>query len=250
MESTTNYNLFKQHESNRDIREHEEYIQKLMKSIDKENLLHLRPILVDRNYRVIDGQNRLECAKRLQVPVYYIVDDKIDSRSMFTINQNQNKWSNEDYLKFYSAEGNVNYQKLKVFMGKNKLSLNVALSLFRSVKGGLSSKNFQEGKFIFPCAEEELMGLEHLGYLRTFIEYLSSKTFGPKKYLTGPTFSRAFILFLNVKSVDFSLFMKRLPYRLDLVRPCARQSDFINIFREIYNYRNQNPLTMDDFKID
>lgn len=219
-----------------------------MKSISQENLLHLRPILVDENMNVIDGQHRLEAAKRLGVEVYYQVEKSLDNNAIFLLNNNQLKWSSTDYLNFYCSEGNQNYLKIREFMRKNNVPLAIALTFLNGSAHGKYLKGFKEGKFVYPNFETELDGLTKIGQLKEMIDYVFPKILGAKKYLTGPNFSRAFAVFLNVKNVQFEIFMKKLPYKLDVLRPCARIKDFLEVFRAIYNFKNSEPISNDDIK--
>src|SRR5690606_774965 len=76
MNKTTDYSIFGEIESNREV--DLRHVRKLMKAIEKRNLLHLNPIIVDEQNRVIEGQHRLEAAKQLQVPIYYITDNTVN----------------------------------------------------------------------------------------------------------------------------------------------------------------------------
>ena len=74
--STKNYDMFI---TDRDKTGHwstqncEKLIKNLMQSISYRNLLAWRPIIVTKNFLVIDGLHRLEAAKRLGVEIYYEV---------------------------------------------------------------------------------------------------------------------------------------------------------------------------------
>jgi len=246
MKQTHDYTIFNKHLSNRKIVEHN--VKALMESISRENLLHLSPILVDEHYNVMDGQHRLEAAKRLKIPVFYEMDKNLTASSIFLLNNNQLKWGSDDYLDHYCSLQNNHYIKLKRFMEKNKLPLSTSLCLICNGRGGSKTKTFQGGQFIYPDFDGELELLEKVGHLRRVTEYMDNKILGNKKYILGPHFARALVIFLNVKQVDFELFMRKLPYRLDLVRPCSRVKDLVAILRDIYNYKNKDPLRNADFE--
>jgi len=71
---------------NRDIKPSK--VNKLMKSISDNNALHLRPILVDTDYNIIDGQTRYKAAKALGLPIEIHLIDKSDwnYKDLITIN--------------------------------------------------------------------------------------------------------------------------------------------------------------------
>lgn len=246
IQSTEKYSMFKKQHCNRDIQEN--HVKHLMASIKQENLLYLEPILVNKQFEVIDGQHRLEAAKRLQVEIYYRVDDNLSESSIALLNNNTLRWKYNDWLNYYNNTGNIHYHKLDQFAKKNSIHLTIALAMLGVTHGGNSMRSFKRGMFKFPDAQDELEAINKLANLRQMIEYVCTKTIGEKKYLNGPLFSRSFTAFLNVKSVDFNIFMKKLPFKLDLLRPCSRIIHYLEIFREIYNFKNQQPLNNEDLK--
>lgn len=109
MESTTNYSMFKDFSSNREV--DEKHVRKLVCAIEKRNLLSVNPILVDKNFNVVDGQHRLEAAKVLKVPIYYMVGD-VRRDDISKINSNQKNWTQMDYINYYTIEGKKAYVQL------------------------------------------------------------------------------------------------------------------------------------------
>ena len=66
---TTNYDLFSFMPGNRDIAKK----NMLVKSIEKIDLTEYKPIIVNENYVIIDGQHRFMACKELEKPIYYII---------------------------------------------------------------------------------------------------------------------------------------------------------------------------------
>jgi len=96
IQKTTNYDQFKLFHSNRQI-----LPQRLIQSIKKKNLLESHPILVSKDFRIIDGQHRWEAARQLKVPLYYIIEDGLEE-SDIPICQVQRPWSLDDFLDFFA----------------------------------------------------------------------------------------------------------------------------------------------------
>src|SRR5580693_9488423 len=107
MEKTKNYELFLKHDSNRELVENN--VTKIMKSIETRNLLEFRPILVNEKMQIIDGQHRLEAAKRLGIEVYYQIMKKPPAETMLLLNTNQKRWTTNDYLNYFCEEWNGQY---------------------------------------------------------------------------------------------------------------------------------------------
>jgi hypothetical protein len=241
MQTTSDYAIFKKHRANRPLIE--KNVIDIMKSIQQLNLLHLDPILVDAEMRVLDGQHRLEACKRLGIPVHYRIDANATAEYIQKMNAYKQKWGTADFLNFYVEQGNENYIQLKNLLSKQNISLSVAFALFSKNKNNEFRSQFRAGLFEFPDALDAAERLETLKNFRIFVKYMQEKTVGKREYLSSPTICNAFINFFNIKAIDFDTFMHRLPYRIDVMRPSGRVSEYMLMFKDIFNYRNRSPIT-------
>lgn len=105
---------------------------------------------------------------------------------------------------------------------------------------------FKNGEFIFPTGEELQNRMDNFEKVKETIDWLKEKIQGPKKYLSSTRFSIALRSFFYIKSVDYELFKVKLELRLDLIKPCHSVTSFINVFKQIYNFNNRRPITMDE----
>ena len=106
---TTDYTQFKFLEGNRLI--NESHVEKLKKSLRQENLLHINPILVTRDKRVIDGQHRLTACEELNIPVYYrVIDEEVGLEDIQRLNTTVSKWTLLDIANSFAAKGLKPYQ--------------------------------------------------------------------------------------------------------------------------------------------
>lgn len=124
---TKNYRIFRKVKGNREIQE--SHIKSLRASILSKNLLEHNPILVNRNMEVLDGQHRLEVAKREELEVFYTIVDGADVSLIREINDANRRWSAYDYVKSYAETGNKDYQTVIDFMKKHDLSASTAASV-------------------------------------------------------------------------------------------------------------------------
>lgn len=108
--STKNYGLFKILNSNRSIKKRN--VEKLMKSFKiTKGMMISKPIIVDKELNVIDGQHRLAACKELGIPVHYVItNDSIENIPLY--NTYQEKWGMEDYVNYYATKNNENYIRL------------------------------------------------------------------------------------------------------------------------------------------
>ena len=72
---------------------------------------------------IIDGQHRLEAAKKLGFPIFYEVQQDLKHEDMFILNKNQKNWGAKDYINYYCEQNYPEYVKLASFAREKKLSI-------------------------------------------------------------------------------------------------------------------------------
>lgn len=87
LERTSDYSLFKLLRGNRDL--NKPHMNKMKEAIESDNRLNLHPIIVNKNFEVIDGQHRLQCAKELGVDIFYIRSEDVENKHIINCNVNQ-----------------------------------------------------------------------------------------------------------------------------------------------------------------
>lgn len=153
IKQTTDYDQFKNIVGNRSI--YKEHLNELKKEIERNNLLSVQPIIVNEKKEIIDGQHRLEAAKMLGLPIYYIVVPGLNIEHLVRLNNTQKRWKMMDYVELHCALGNPQYIYLRDFMKYNKLSLSNAVLLVSSW-GNMTtgSHAFKEGRYQIKSIEE------------------------------------------------------------------------------------------------
>lgn len=246
LSDTLDYDIFKSHEANR--KKDEKHVNRLVEEIRENNKLAARPILVGKGNVVIDGQHRLEAAKRLNLPVYYIVDETADIKDIKSINTNTKTWTIGDYLNYYAQQCYPEYIDLQAFVEKEKMPLNVALQLLNAGRATSFFKEFKEGHYQFPKGEDFAEAMIKKCQISHVIAHIKKSTTGPKTYLDRVTFYDAMVNFFNIKMFNYDTFLNKLSYRIDLIHPCARRCEYMKMFKSIYNWKNQDPIKLDDFE--
>lgn len=245
IESTIDYSVFKIHPRNRKIDNMN--LRKLEESVKANNTLDSHPILVDKDFYIIDGQHRLKIAQKLSVPIYYISSKHLCYDDMIRLNNNQKAWNISDYLNYYAVSESPEYIKLNDFLRKTNIQINIAIQLLNGTRALSFFKDFREGKYKFP-SNDELVEAENKNIMiKDVIQFIKKKTSGNKIYLDRVTFYGALVDFFNCKSVSFEVFKKKLHFKLDLLRHCTKQCQYVQIFKEIYNWKNQSPVCDSDF---
>lgn len=161
---TTNYEIFKTLAGNRDI--DLSNVKNLIKSI-RENGYIGTPILISKNFEVLDGQHRLEALKQLGLPVPYEIRE-MTLTQVQALNTASRKWGQIDYIKSYASMGNEEYILLLNYIEKlgiansymvaaldNEYMLPTMCGDQRSMGGSHTSQKLKAGKFI--CYNESFI---------------------------------------------------------------------------------------------
>lgn len=237
--ATENYEIFKKHECNRDIDKNN--LKKIVFSIQTNNMLQFRPILVDSDMRVIDGQHRLEAAKILNLPIYYQINEETKPSDIVLLNENQKKWGIEQYINYYSGEGHIELGKLMDFLKQRKISFNLFGNLYNGSRKHLE-KRVKKGIFNF----KEEVNVSEFDELLTKIEIACNKIkaiiFGKKAFINTRTFTCALGRFIRNDEVEFDLFINKLVIKSSAIKQCASREDYYYMFKNIYNWKNYNPI--------
>lgn len=223
MKSTKNYDQFKSITSNREL--DELHVKRLMASIEKNNLLELNPIIVNENMEIIDGQHRLEAARRLNVPVFYNTGD-VSEEDISTLNSVSKRWSAMDYINYYTIKKRPGFDKLSHFISEHP-HLNVS-TILRLIAG-----EFETTKLKLEAGQVDV---------RNYDRALEIAKAATKLYNTFDFANdRGFICALKVcwfhPDFDFEHFQRKLNDGLSrrFVK-CRRQREYLEMIQEIYNY--------------
>lgn len=151
--STNDYSIFKTVKGNRKI--YPKHVANLMSSILKKNMLAENPILVNESMEIIDGQHRLQAAKGLSIPIYYLILDAGKLAEVQQLNSYTRTWMTQDYLDSYISTGSPKYIELKEFLNEYGFSIEAGFNLLFGDSRGDVYREFREGKFNFTDEQME-----------------------------------------------------------------------------------------------
>lgn len=158
---TTNYDQFKLMKGNRVLNQN--HVAKLKKEIRRHNLLLACPVIVNEKFQVIDGQHRIEVARQLGVPVYYVQEKGLTIADVVMLNRSQRKWTIWDYVELYIANGKEDYQVLKDFTLEHGLVISSGVTLLsKNSTTNLATEKFRSGEFT----------VDNLEYAETIVSYM------------------------------------------------------------------------------
>lgn len=223
MKSTNDYSIFKDFSSNREV-DHK-HVNKLVQAIRKRNLLHVNPIVVDHEMRVIDGQHRLAAAKLLKVDIYY-VQDSINRKDISMLNSNQKNWTAMDYINFYTIEKNSSFMQLSSLIKHYPEMAVSALLVLSNSEGRRDVIQLKEGYL-------DVLNIDHCRKICDTCKDLS------RRYGAGFVFDSRFPLALSKAISTEGFRIERFIEQIDLsprdfVR-CHTKEQYLEMIEDIYN---------------
>lgn len=206
-------------------------------------MLELRPITVNSKMEVVDGQHRLEAAKQLGLAIFYLIQDKNDQDigDMVLLNTAQKQWGAEDFVKFYAYQGKKPYQDMLKISEKNSISVKEVFILC-GINGGQTYNKMKKGELEKDIGSLESEIKEKLFLVNSILDLIREKTFGNKLYLNSLSIRRSLLTLMNSKMFSFEVFINKLQMGISRIHSCSRVSDYYNLFKSIYNFRNQDPI--------
>lgn len=221
---SSNYDQFGTLLGNRKISK--DHVNRLVRSIQEKNMLEENPIIVATG-KVIDGQHRLEAAKKLKIPFYYIEREVGDLEDVRRLNVYTKPWIITDYLNSYIDLGNEDYIILKGFMNKYNLPITVSIALLAGMSsvGTITLAPFKNGHFKITHPKEAEEEAEALLKLKPHTEGQIWRT-------------RDFIGAIKQvwKKVDKDVFLQKLIDRGEKIHARLTRREYLRDFEDMYNF--------------
>ena len=149
IQTTTDLNQFKKLKGNRNTAEAR--ISKIERSVKKVGWI-MPAIIVNENMEVIDGQGRLEVAKRNGLPISYKVIEGIGIEECITMNIDQTNWSIEDFCRSYEEQGSEDYARFNRILDAFNFPFSVVVTAITGQTTTASSQ-IKEGRL--KCSKEQ-----------------------------------------------------------------------------------------------
>lgn len=236
---TKNYSIFKLNAANAVIKK--EHVDRLKASIKLKNMLHLRPILVNSEMEIIDGQHRFTAAKELNVAVFYEMDSSLNEDDMALLNSNSRTWSNSDFVHHFQNRGKKDYQMLNDFCKKHELVMTQALHILGQ-QGGRSAGGIKSGMYKFPGKEIIEKAEQHLWMLGAVQEAIRNKSLSAPAFISKIGFFRGCMAIFAHENFSLDLFIKKIELHIDKIQKRADATGYYNMLKDIYNWKNSHPL--------
>jgi hypothetical protein len=238
---TTDYSIFKKHESNRDL--NPSNLKRIMQSVKSQNLLQFRPILVDKEMKVIDGQHRLQVAKDLGIEIYYHINKSSDHEDIVFLNAYQKQWEMKDFINYYISLGNKQYRAFEEY-AKSK-SLNVT-EILRFMSGNEKDKTMRQkvktGNLDFFNDTNIAKANIKIAEYDSIMDIIKKYSVRSPRFIKTYKFKTGLFNFLSRDDIDIKTFLNKLTLKMEAIKECATHYSYYSMFMDIYNYKRNNPI--------
>ena len=233
LQNTTNYDLFELHEYNRNIKEKPTLLASMKKyGFMPSGAIHC-VISKSGKLQVIRGHHRLMYAKRLGLPVWYIVDHLCED--IFTLEGIENQqWDNHNFVQAYAKAGSEDYVVLDEFRRKHGINLNIASSLVGGESALSCNKvnSLKRGNFKVGDMKHANQVVSITGVLRA-----CGVPFATTSSLVG-----AISAALRCEDVDFDKLLSQCRKYYHTLNKRATREEYLDELESMYNYRNRGVL--------
>ena len=233
---TKNYDMFKFRSDNR-VTIHQRHVKRLVESIESRNLLELRPICVNEDMEIIDGQHRLMAAQILGVDIYYNVEKKIKSEDIILMNIAKS-WNSSDYLNYYCKNGYEEYRKLEKFLKEHAITIKIGLSITMG-ESDKCYEDFRHGKYVFSEVVEKT-SLDICWYTIGQIKKFN----GFSIYTSSSRFWKAILKLVNHPDFDIEKWKHNLTRLIDRFGPRASTNDYYKLLMDVNNWKNSSKINL------
>ena len=212
---TNNYSKFVFSKENREIKT--KTVLAIKESMTRFGFITGRPVLITKEWLIVDGQHRFLAAKDLGIEVEFEILEGDHVDQMILLNSTQSNWTLEDYINSYANQNVDCYRKLLKFKEKYELNLSSAITILFGA--GVASANIRKGDVlkINPNAER----------IAEFV--LNCNTVS---YNKDNKFVRAIVSVYDKLTKSQLL---KLRSRLIIIPKLSNSTDFVTAFENIIN---------------
>lgn len=206
------------------------HVAKLMESIEKHNMLEYAPILVNSKWQVIDGQTRLEAARKLGAEVYFIMGDDLTLDDVVLLNTTTRAWRINDYLHSYVSRKVPAYVRVAEYA--KKWGLTVANSI--AILASDTDKHLQAPYIEFRTGQLKILGEDYADEFAAHIHRIRPYT------VDGIWQNREFLQALKIIIYREELDVDELVGKLEAYgRPINREVNVKEYLRQIEDIWNR-----------
>ncbi len=203
------------------------HINQLKTALSNNNLLDLKPILINKRKEILDGQHRVCAALAIGLKTVPCLIGVGGIQEAQLLNQHSQNWGMDDFAYSYAKRGNLNYAKYLEVRKASGLGVSECIQILSGSRAGDTYVNFRKGLFRVRTKDIEVQDI--INKIDDF------KLIIPKKGHKTRAFVLAFLVMYRLKKYDH----KRMMHKCSIM-PVRRQPDTVGYLEEmeyIYNYK-------------
>ncbi len=227
--------MFERHELNRPL--HDDPV--LFASMKEHGFMPSSPIQCIQNgsdrLKVIRGHHRLDTAKKLKLPVFYVVDDS--NIDIHDLEVGRSQWTLHDFAISRASNGDVDIAKVLEFQKRHGLTLGMAASLVGGEGAGSNNKASQIKDGTFLAASD----MSHANKVVAITDHCREYEI---PFATAKGFVSAISMALHVDAFDSAIFIHRVTLNPRLMSKRGTAEQYLVEIEALYNFaaKKQVPL--------
>jgi hypothetical protein len=183
--------------------------------------------------KIIRGHHRFDCAKRLGLPVYFIVD-KSNTNIFDLEGSSYQQWSGHDFTVARARAGDKNCQEVLAFTEAHGLNIAISASLLggESAGSGNMIRSIKEGVF-------RLRKTTHPDDVVAITDLCRTLNVS---FATSSSFVAAVSMALRIPELDADQLRRRIKSRHKNMNRRSTRVDYLEELEAIYNYGSRGAL--------
>jgi len=229
--TTKDYFMFKPVNGNRNL--NELHIRRLKESMKSNYLFTV--IIVNENYRIIDGQHRFEVIKDLQLPLNYIICKGYGLAEVQILNQNSKNWTADDFMEGYCDLGKNDYIIYREFKQKYGFGYYECMGMLigSASSGSAYRKIFDNGTFKVTNYENACKNADLICMIEPYYSGYKRRAF-----------VYAMLQMFKNQNFEFTEFIQKLKTQPTALVDCVDTKQYVSLIEEIYNYRRREKVNL------
>lgn len=236
---SNNYEDFSFLDSNAPI--NNSHVETIKASMLIKQLLPWRPILVNKDMQIIDGQHRFLAAKSLGHPIYYQKNEELTEDDMGLLNSNTRNWKPGEWIHHWKTRGKEQYKILDDFCSKYNITCHLGAKVLK-LRSETFARTLKAGTLSKIDPNTLARGTEIMDTVMELKELISYSMITQSDFIKTVAFLRGLIALVQLDDFDAKVFKKKLDMQINKIIKCTDSQSYFNRFLEIYNWKNQNPI--------
>lgn len=170
-----------------------------------------KPIIVDENYGIIDGQHRYEAAKRLGISIYYVVQPDATVETMIKYNTQNKGWYDRDFLQSHAKNFKADYvyiDKLIQTYGWTLSNTLLIISSILEIEHSRFIQIFRSGELTFD--QKDVIELFMDMTVDGFAKLKDAQPGNEWIHLQRRAYVKAYVKIFKIDCYKYEKFMKKL----------------------------------------